>query len=221
MASLSDPYISPEAYLAQERGAQFKSEYWDGRIYAMSGGSEQHCLIAMNLGASLWQQLKGRPCRPYGSDMRIATSTGKRYFYPDLSVICGPTQFHDEHKDTAVNPTVIVEVLSESTAAYDRGPKFLSYQGIVALQEYLLVHADQPIVEHYLSRPDDSWIYQKVEGLTANLILTSIQCSLNLEEVYLSVFGLDIEQARTLLRAEQPTIQKIRNSVGIVFVELF
>ncbi len=194
MVSLSDPYISPEAYLSQERAAQSKSEYWEGRIFSTSGGSEQHCLIAMNLGASLWQQLKGRSCRTYGSDMRIATSTGKRYFYPDLSVICGPTHFHDEHKDTATNPTVIVEVLSESTAAYDRGPKFLSYQGIATLQEYLLVHADQTLVEHYLRRPDESWIYQKLEGLTANLILPSIRCSLNLEEVYLSVFASDAEE---------------------------
>ena len=188
MVSLPDSYVSPEEYLARERATETKSEYWDGRIYAMSGGSVYHSLIAANLIAVLWPQLRGKPCRVHGSDLRISAANGKRYFYPDVSVICGPALFDDERKDTATNPTVIVEVLSESTAAYDRGPKFLSYQGIATLQEYLLVHQDQPVLEHYLRRSDDTWIYHKLEGTASGLDLPSIQCSLKLEEVYLSVF---------------------------------
>jgi len=188
MSSIPGIFISPEDYLVQERAAQEKSEYLDGRVYAMSGASVPHNLISMNLGALLWNQLRGHTCRVFGSDLRISVK-GKRFFYPDVSVICGEAQFHDDQpKDTVTNPTLVVEVLSESTAAYDKGAKFLSYQGIVSLQEYLLVHQDQPLVEHYLRRADDTWIYQKVEGLGAVLELPSIQCSLKLEEVYLSVF---------------------------------
>jgi Uma2 family endonuclease len=131
--------------------------------------------------------IKGSACRVFGSDMRIS-GKGKRFFYPDLSVLCGPTLFHYELKDTATNPTLVIEVLSLSTAAYDRGAKFLSYQGIASLQEYVLVHQDRAMVEQYTRRPDDTWIYQKVEGLKAVLQLPSIQGFLRLEEVYLSVF---------------------------------
>jgi len=188
MASIPDVFVSPEEYLTQERAAQEKSEYVDGRIYAMSGASMHHNLISSNLLGTLWNQLRGRSCRVFGSDLRISVR-GKRFFYPDISVVCGPAQFHDEQpKDTVTNPTLVIEILSESTAAYDKGAKFLSYQGIASLQEYLMVHQDQALVEHYTRRSDDSWIYHKVEGLEASVELPSIECSLKLEEVYLSVF---------------------------------
>lgn len=188
MASIPDVFVSPEDYLTQERTAEAKSEYLDGRVYAMSGASMTHNLVSGNLFGSLWNQLKGRSCRVFGSDLRISVR-GKRFFYPDISVVCGPAQFHDDQpKDTVTNPTLVIEVLSESTAAYDKGAKFFSYQGISSLQEYLMVHQDQALVEHYIRRSDDSWIYQKVEGLDASLELPSIECSLPLAEVYLSVF---------------------------------
>lgn len=188
MASIPDVFISPEDYLVQERAAEEKSEYLDGHVYAMSGASEQHSLISSNLIGTLWNQLRGRACRVHGSDLRISVR-GKRFFYPDISVVCGPSQFHDNlPKDTVTNPTLVIEVLSDSTAAYDKGAKFFSYQGIPSLQEYLMVHQDQALVEHYIRRSDDSWIYHKVEGLDASLELPSIECSLPLAEVYLSVF---------------------------------
>lgn len=188
MNSRADDYVSPEEYLDRERLAETKSEYYDGQVLAMSGGSEEHSLIAANILAGLHSQLQPGPCRVYTSDMRIASASGRRFFYPDVTVICGPTEFHDLHRDTATNPKVVFEVLSRSTAAYDCGKKFFAYQAIPSLQEYLLVYQDAPLIEHYVRRSDETWIYQKVEGLQALLQLPTVERSLTLEKIYLSVF---------------------------------
>ena len=188
MNSLSDNYVSPEEYLAQERVAETKSEYYDGEVLARSGGSEEHSLIATNIASSLWNQLRGSKCRAYNSDLRVASSGGRRYFYPDVTVICGPTAFHDHHRDTATNPKVVFEVVSKTNAAFDTGKKFFAYQAIAGLQEYVLVYQFGPVLEHYVRSSNDTWIYQKEEGLEAVLKLPTIECSLKLEDVYLSVF---------------------------------
>lgn len=188
MNSLADEHVSPEDYLARDRVAETKSEYFDGRVLAMSGGSPQHALIPSNLTAYLHPSLRAGNCRIYSSDLRIAAPSGRRFFYPDLSVVCGSLEFHDRHSDTVTNPKVVFEVLSESTAGYDCGPKFLTYQTIPSLQEYVLVHQDAPLIEHYVRSSNETWIYRKAEGLEAVLELPSIQCSLNLQEVYFSVF---------------------------------
>ena len=188
MATVPEPFVTPEEYLAQERLAFEKSEYIDGRIYAMSGGSEYHSVIGTNITAILWPQLRGRNCRVHGSDLRISSARGRRFFYPDASVICGPSQYHDDHRDTITNPIVLVEVLSESTGAYDKGPKFLSYQGIATLREYLLVHQDAALVEQYVKGDADTWHYRRIEGLESSIALQSVGCSLSLSEVYFSVF---------------------------------
>lgn len=179
--------ISPEEYLELERKAEFKSEYYDSVIYAMAGGTEAHNLIMMNVGTELNIQLRNKPCKVYPSDMKVRSSR-KRFHYPDVSVVCGDVKFHDKRKDVYLNPTVIIEVLSDSTAAYDKGDKFLSYQLIESLQEYVLISQEKPLIEKYIRQPDGNWLYSKVEGLKGNIALVSIKCRLRLADVYAKVF---------------------------------
>ena len=184
MASVPRYYLSPAEYLALERKAEFRSEYIDGVVYALAGGSERHSLLAANIITSLSVQLRSRPCRVYTSDLKVSTLTLQRFFYPDLSVVCGEAEFADDQKDVILNPILIVEVSSESTEAYDRGKKFLSYQQIDSLQEYLLVSQDEILVEGYARQGSDRWLYTKVTGLEGSLTLSSIQCELALRDVY-------------------------------------
>lgn len=184
MSSLPGYYLSPEEYLAVERRAEFKSEYVDGIMYAMAGGSERHNLIAANVIISLGTRLRNRPCRVYPSDLKVRVPNSARFFYPDVSVVCGEVKFADDERDVILNPVLVAEVLSESTAAYDRGKKFLSYQQIDALQEYLLISQDEFIVEHYVRRDNDAWLYTKAAGLEASIVLPSLACEVALSEIY-------------------------------------
>jgi len=184
MASVPKYYLSPEEYLALERQAEFKSEYMDGVVYAFAGGSERHNLIVANIVITLGGQLKGRACKVYPSDLKVRVPNSKRFFYPDVSVVCGKVEFADDERDVILNPTLIVEVSSESTAAFDRGQKFLSYQQIDSLQEYLLVSQDEILVEGYARQGSDRWLYTKVTGVEGNLTLPSIECELALKDVY-------------------------------------
>jgi Uma2 family endonuclease len=184
MSSLPSYYLSPEEYLAVERRAKYKSEYVDGVMYAMAGGSERHNLIAGNLITELNIQLRAAPCRVYPSDLKVRVPNSKRFFYPDVSVVCGETQFADDERDVVLNPVLVVEVLSESTAAFDRGKKFQSYQQIESLQEYLLVSQDEFVVEHYLRQEDGHWLYTKVSGLDDAITLPNMKCQLSLKDIY-------------------------------------
>jgi Uma2 family endonuclease len=176
-------WISPEEYLAAEREADYRSEYFNGQVFAMSGGTDIHSLIAANVTALLHLQLRRGPCRVFTSDLRIKVAVTGLYTYPDLSVICGPREYDDTRRDTALNPTVIIEVLSPKTAAYDRGDKFAHYQRISTLQEYVLISQDRARVERYL-RHDTGWNYTDVTGLEGRVPLTSIGADLRLEEIY-------------------------------------
>jgi Uma2 family endonuclease len=184
MSSLPTYYLSPEEYLAIERKAEYKSEYVDGVMYEMAGGSERHNLIAANIIISIGVQLRNRPCRVYPSDLKVRVPTSKRFFYPGVSVVCGEIRFADDERDVILNPTLIVEVLSESTAAYDRGKKFLSYQQIDSLREYLLISQDEEIVEHYVRQGNDTWLYAKAIGLEEMITLPSIECEVVLRDIY-------------------------------------
>lgn len=184
MSSLANYYLSPEEYLAIERKAEYKSEYVDGVMYAMAGSSERHNLIAANLITELNIQLRKTPCKVYPSDLKVRVPNSKKFFYPDVSVVCGETQFADEERDVILNPIVIMEVLSESTAAFDRGKKFQSYQLIESLQEYLLVAQDEFIVEHYLRQENNHWLYTKVSGLDVAITLPTLKCQLALSGIY-------------------------------------
>ncbi|HVQ37830.1 MAG TPA: Uma2 family endonuclease [Pyrinomonadaceae bacterium] len=184
MASVPNYYLTPEDYLALERKAEFKSEYMDGAVYAFAGGSPRHNLIVANVIITLGLQLRGRPCRVYPSDLKVSVPNFKRFFYPDVSVVCGDDEVADDERDVLLNPKLIVEVSSESTAAFDRGKKFLSYQQIESLREYLLVSQDEMLVEDYTRQGNDTWLYTKVTGLDGSLSLPSIECTLSLKDVY-------------------------------------
>jgi Uma2 family endonuclease len=183
MASLPDYSLSPEEYLTLERRAEFKSEYFDGVVYAMAGGSERHNLITGNLITELNVRLRKAPYRVYPSDMKVRVPNSKRFFYPDVSVVCGETRFADEARDVILNPVLVVEVLSESTEAFDRGKKFSSYQQMESLREYLLVAQDESVVEHYL-RQEDGWLYTKASGPEDDLVLPALDCRIALSDIY-------------------------------------
>jgi Uma2 family endonuclease len=187
MSSLPTYYLSPEEYLTLERRAEFKSEYVDGVMYAMAGGSERHNLIAANVIISIGSQLRDHPCRVYPSDLKVRVPNSRRFFYPDVSIVCGETLFADDERDVVLNPVIVVEVLSESTAAFDRGKKFQSYQQIESLREYLLVSQDEYVVEHFLRQDAGHWLYTKAGGLEETLALPTVKCQLALSDVYSKV----------------------------------
>ena len=180
---LTQTHYTAEEYLTLERSASYKSEFHDGQIYAMTGASRKHNLVSGNIYRELSVQLKKRPCEAYMSDMRVKAAQALSYHYPDIAVVCGTPQFEDAYVDTLLNPTVLIEVLSPSTEAYDRGGKFSHYRKIATLQEYLLVTQDQPSIERYV-RQGDVWILTEAEGLEASMPLESIDCVLSLREVY-------------------------------------
>ena len=184
MSSLPSYYLSPEEYLVIERQAEHKSEYVDGAMYAMAGSSERHNLITGNIITELNIQLRKAPCRVYPSDLKVRVPESRRFFYPDVSVVCGETEFADDERDVILNPILVVEVLSESTAAFDRGKKFQSYQQIESLQEYLLVAQDEHDVEHYLRQENGHWLYTKVTGLEKAILLPTLKCQLLLSDIY-------------------------------------
>ena len=178
------PRFTPEEYLALERKAERKSEYFNGEIFAMSGASPQHVLIVTNVVAELRGQLKTRPCTVYSTDLRLKVSAAGLYTYPDVIVVCGEPQFDDDHKDTLLNPTLIVEVLSESTKDYDRGGKFEQYRMIESFVEYVLIAQDKPHVEHFVRQADNRWLLSETNRMKDTIELTSIACNLILTEVY-------------------------------------
>ncbi|CAN5799867.1 MAG: Uma2 family endonuclease [Gemmatimonadetes bacterium] len=176
--------ISPEEYLAAEREAEYKSEYFGGEILAMTGASREHNLLVSNLVASLHPQLRGRPCELYPSDMRVKITRTGAYAYPDVVVVCGEPEFEDEHVDTLLNPTVLIEVLSPSTERHDRGRKWEHYRRLPSLTEFLLVAQDKPRIEHYLRQEGGLWLFADASGEDASLRLSSIGCTLALRDVY-------------------------------------
>lgn len=184
MSQPAKTYITPEEYLALERQAEYKSEYYDGEIFAMTGASRKHNLIALNIGAELRNQLKGRACEAYSSDMRVHVPATSLYTYPDVAIVCGAAQFADEFVDTLLNPVLLVEVLSKSTARYDRTGKFSDYRSIPSFAEYLRVAQDEHRVEHYARQPDARWLLTEYRTLADVVQLDSIQCSQSLKEIY-------------------------------------
>jgi len=182
-AVFTQTHYTAEEYLTLERSASYKSEFHDGQIYAMTGASRQHNLVSGNIYRELSLQLKKRPCEAYINDMRVKAVEANSYHYPDIAVVCGTPQFEDSHVDTLLNPTLLIEVLSPSTEAYDRGGKFAHYRKISTLYEYLLVSQDQPSIERYM-RQGDVWILTEAVGPEASMSLESIDCVLSLREVY-------------------------------------
>jgi Uma2 family endonuclease len=180
--------LTPQEYLAIERKAEFKSEFFDGEMFAMAGATREHTLISGNVHADVHNQLRGRDCEVYQSDMRVKVSPTGLYTYPDVSVVCGKPQFEDAEVDTLLNPKVIVEVLSESTEGYDRGKKFQHYRNISSLMEYVLIAQDSPHVEVHTRQAEGRWLLWETNDLTSIVRLQSIECSLKVSDIYARVF---------------------------------
>ena len=184
MSALPNIAWTAERYLAYERASEERHEYLNGQVYAFAGASANHNLITANTLSSLHTQLRQRPCTVYPSDMRLKVSGTGLYTYPDISVVCGTPQFEDDQRDTLLNPTLLVEVLSPSTESYDRGRKFQHYRTLESLQEYLLIAQDSSRIEHYTRQPNGQWLLADFSQPEASLELTSIGCALLLADVY-------------------------------------
>ncbi len=187
MSTATKTLLSPEEYLARERRAAYRSEFYRGEMFAMAGATWEHTLIKDNLAAEARNRLKGGPCQVVTSDLRVRVDATGLYTYPDLVVVCEPPQFEDDVHDTLLNPRVIVEVLSDSTEKYDRGAKFGHYRQLPSVLEYVLVAQDRPLVERYVRQADDAWLLTAFSDLTETFEFGSVAVSIPLEEIYRGV----------------------------------
>ncbi len=185
MSPQAEAFVSLEIYLETERKAETKSEYCKGRVFAMAGASYAHNLLAAQIITCLGSQLRGRDCRVLPSDMRIKVRDTGLYTYPDVSVLCGKPQFEEESTDILLNPVTIIEVLSPSTEAYDRGDKFAHYRELASLEEYLLVSQKAPKIEYY-RREGAFWVFSEAKN-DQTLTLEHINCNLPLVEIYADI----------------------------------
>lgn len=196
MASVRKPesFYTEDEYLALERASQERREYVDGQIYLMAGESEAHGTICVNLTVEIGSQLKGTPCRAFSKDTKVRSgplpktrySAEGLYSFPDLLVVCGERQYLDEHQDVLLNPKVIIEVLSPSAEAFDRGEKFARYrEHLDSLTDYVLVAQSRPLIEHFAREENGKWVIAATAtDLSQSVVLSSIGCTLRLSDVY-------------------------------------
>ncbi len=181
--------LSVAEYLELEKANDVKYEYHDGAVYAMAGGTKNHGLIGGNIFGVLWGKLSGKGCTVMNSEIKLHIAAENSYVYPDAMVICGETEDSEDEKNAVTNPTVIIEVLSKSTSAYDRGDKFQVYRKIKSLKEYILIEQDKAKIEVFRKR-GDLWQILVFEGLDAEMYIEALEVRVSLEQVYLNVgFG--------------------------------
>ena len=188
MAANPERRYTLEEYLELDRTSEERFEFWNGEVFCMSGGSEAHVEIESNLIAFLKPQLRDRGCRVFPAEMRIKVPSAPPYRYADFSALCGKAEFEEiGGVDALLNPTLIVEVLSDSTEAYDRGDKFSRYKSIPTLREYLLVAQHRPHVTLLFKQDDGKWIHEDVNDLEASVHLRSLDFELPMSEIYRDV----------------------------------
>jgi Uma2 family endonuclease len=187
MSSVPKSLLTPQEYLARERKADFKSEYYRGEMFAMAGATWEHTLIKDNTARETGQQLRDGPCRVLTSDLRVRVDATGLYTYPDIIVVCDEPQFEDKMFDTLLNPRVLMEVLSDSTEKYDRGGKFKHYRQVPSLQEYILIAQDEPLVERHVRQPNGDWLMTEFRGLEQTFAFTSIPVKIALADIYRGV----------------------------------
>jgi len=181
----TETHYTPEDYLNFEREADARHEFLDGEIYQMAGESLSHSRVCVNLSGEARSKLKGKPCEALSPNMKVRTSTASLFSYPDLTIVCGEPLFHDTKKDVLVNPQVIFEVLSPSTAEYDRTTKFQKYRmGNETLTDYILVSQDKIFVEHFTKQTSGDWLYRSYGEIGDVLGIKTIECDLDLREIY-------------------------------------
>jgi Uma2 family endonuclease len=171
-------------YLAMERESDIKHEFYRGEIFAMAGTSPNHDRIVIDTISSLNAQLRKSPCEVFSSEIRVRVNLTRSYMYPDIKVVCGEREFTKDNPSSLLNPTLIIEVLSPSTAEYDRAGKSFEYRKLTSLQEYILIAQDEPRVEHYVRQSDEKWSLIDITGLDAVIELKSIPCTLALADIY-------------------------------------
>lgn len=174
---------TPGEYLAFEERAEYKSEYVNGYIYEMAGGTGAHNDITLNVAAQLKAKLRGK-CKTYASDMKVWVEKVGTFFYPDVTVVCGERKFHKNRRDIVENPILLVEVLSQSTDKYDKNDKFFTYQHIESFREYVLISQNQPAIQQYIRQTDGVWIYKATIGLKSEAYFESVDATLALQEIY-------------------------------------
>ena len=179
--------ITPQEYLIRERQASTKSEFYRGEVVEMVRSTANHSLIAANFMGEAGNALKGRPCTVFNSDLRVQVQATGLYTYPDATIVCGEQIFDDDHRDTLLNPTVIVEVLSDSTEKYDRGKKSNHYRQIKSLKELILIAQDRPQVERFTRQPNGDWLFHEQTELSAEFELKSLGISVAMSELYRGV----------------------------------
>jgi Uma2 family endonuclease len=179
--------LTLDDYFALERDAPFKSEFFDGDMFAMAGATMPHNIIKSNVEGELFNRLKGTPCRALSSDQRVKVERTGLVTYPDIVVLCSKPIFAAEDANTLVNPTALIEILSPTAERYDRGSKFRNYQQIPTLQEYLLIAQDEPVCERFLRQADGSWALVSFVGLDSELSFTSIPARIPLSDLYAGV----------------------------------
>lgn len=182
------PRLTEAEYLALERAAlDVKSEFYDGEMFAMSGGTRWHSRIGTNLALEFGNKLRRHRCQPYNAELRVKVEATGLFTYPDLSVVCDEPRFLDEEMDTLLNPTLIVEVLSDSTESYDRGTKFEHYRQIPSLKEYLLVSQYEPRIEQFIRQSSSEWLLREAVGMETKLALPSLEITIELAEIFANV----------------------------------
>jgi Uma2 family endonuclease len=175
--------LSEQEYLEFERASSERHEYADGEIFAIPGGTFEHSALIANILGEARNALAGRRCRVLDSNMRVKVPATGRYVYPDASIVCGPPELTDATRDTLLNPRLIIEVLSDSTEAYDRGDKFAGYRSIPSVQEYVLASHNQPRIEVFTRQPDGSWT-RWIYGPGERAALASVESSIEVDRVY-------------------------------------
>jgi Uma2 family endonuclease len=187
MSTVSKRLLSPHEYLARERLADVRSEFYRGEVFSMAGASWEHTLIKDNLAREAGNQLKSGPCRVLTSDMRVKVNRTGLYTYPDIVIVCDEPQFEDKVLDTLLNPRVVVEVLSDTTEKYDRGTKFAHYRQLPSILEYVLVAQDRPLVERYVRQTDDTWVLTAFSEMALTFAFGTIPVQIAITDIYREV----------------------------------
>lgn len=187
MSAVPKRKLTAAEYLAIEKTAEFKSEFFNGEMFAMAGASRPHNRLKENVIGELFGRLKGGPCQTFSSDQRVLIDRTGLYTYPDLLIVCGPVETPAGDDDTITNPRVVVEILSPSTERYDRTTKFRHYQQLPSVQEYVLVSQSEPLCERFTRQADGSWALVSFVGLEAVLALNSVPVQVPLADVYAGV----------------------------------
>jgi Uma2 family endonuclease len=182
-ALVKEKLYTPNDYLALEDEAKYRSEYVNGLIYQMAGGKVQHIDITFNVTAKINEKLRGK-CRAYASELKVWADEANTFFYPDITVVCGERDFYKNRQDIVTNPILLIEVLSKSTEAKDRGEKFFAYQALESLEEYILVSHDKYLIEQFTRQNDGSWKYLATIGIDSEVTFESLNTTLKLKDIY-------------------------------------